>query len=161
MGTVARLLSNQGEHGDRARLLCRQGEHGDRCPAAVPSGGAWVPLSGCCTVCENSGNVPQPKMTDPGYTGGTAVTGKAYNADATSSGDWIGSCGSEAPDNDPDKAQLSKSSLPPRPGYMLVTYHLPSTLTRGTWCSSTEPSLNLTFTVTRDSLPARFSSTIS
>lgn len=92
MGTVARLLSNQGEHGDRARLLCRQGEHGDRCPVAVPSGHA-----------------PLPKMTDPGYTGGTAVTGKAYNADATSSGDWIKSCGSEAPDNDPDKAPIRLS----------------------------------------------------
>lgn len=45
-------------------------------------------------------------MTDPGYTGVNAVTGKAYNADATSAGDWIGSCGSEAPDNDPDKAPI-------------------------------------------------------
>lgn len=48
MGTVARLLCNQREHGGRcaaavpsgeqgtvAWLLCRQGEHVDRCPAAV------------------------------------------------------------------------------------------------------------------------------
>ena len=122
MGTVARLLSNQGEHGDRARLLCRQGEHGDRCAAAVPSGGAWGrcpvavqsegawgQLSGCCTVCENSGHAPLTKMTDPGYTGVNAVTGKAYNADATLAGDWIKSCGSEAPDNDPDKALIRLS----------------------------------------------------
>ena len=92
--------------GTAVRLLCNQGAHGDRCAAAVSSGEAWVPLSGCCTVCENSGNVPQPKMTDPGYNGVNAVTGKAHNTDAISAGDWIKSCGSEAPDNDPDKAPI-------------------------------------------------------
>ncbi len=95
--------------GTAARLLCNQREHGDRCVAAVSSGGTWGPLPGCCTGCENSGHAPLPKMTDPGYTGVNAVTGKAHNADATSAGDWIGACGSEAPDNDPDKAAIRLS----------------------------------------------------
>lgn len=72
----------------------QSGVHGVNCPVAVQ----WA---------KTQGTHYSQKMTDPGYTGVNAVTGKAHHAAATSAGDRIRSCGSEAP----DKAQVKQKSF--------------------------------------------------